>query len=851
MKKIIFTKLLMLLTISGIYAQQFGEIDPNFNIALGVGANGNVSCAATQPDGKTIIVGSFTKYGTVDKNRICRLNLDGTVDNSFNSGTGCDALVTDVKIQTDGKILILGAFSSYNNIACNRIARLNPDGTLDNSFTAGTIANNGFSFSLSVMAVQPDGKLLIGGIFSTYNGVNVKNIALLNIDGSLDTTFVTTIGQFQLIELIVVLPTSKILVIGQSTVSSQTGTTRITRLNVDGSFDSTYNGSVTGRINDVQMQADGKMLIGGSFSNYQLTPRNNIARLNINGTLDTTFDPGTSTDNTVENIKLLSNGKIIISGNFTSFNGVAKSSLAAINTDGSLDSTFDVGNNANFILGAGENANRIIAKIAEKPDGKIIIVGKFISINGIPRGRLAQLNADGTFDTTFFNPSGFGSGSNNSIVSATLQTDGKIVVVGSFTSYNSISKVATFRLNTDGTLDVPFTPVTVSSGAGAAVEYCIVVQPDGKILVAGRHLDNNFVLRGRLIRVNAEFGSLDQTFVPGSSSNTNGDVFTIALQTDGKILIGGVFSTYNGVTRNGIARLNADGTIDSTFNPLLGANNGVNTIVVQPDGKILIGGNFTTYNGISRNRVARLNSDGTLDTNFVIGTGANNEVNAIALKTDGKILIGGFFTSYNGIVKRSFARLNFDGSLDGTFGSGIGPNSGVRTIKIKLDEKIIIGGDFTSYDGTSKNRIAFLNFDGTLDTSHNIGTGANNSVRDIIIQPDGKVVIVGDFDTFNSTPAGRITRLLSNNTILTRKEFTYNQLTVYPNPSSGIFNIQTKNLIENATITVADLNGRIVYQAKSENADNKSLNLNNLSNGIYILNIANGNVKYAQKLVKQ
>ena len=135
--------------------------------------------------------------------------------------------------------------------------------------------------------------------------------------------------------------------------------------------------------------------------------------------------------------------------------------------------------------------------------------------------------------------------------------------------------------------------------------------------------------------------------------------------------------------------------------------------------------------------------------------------------------------------------------------------------------------------------------------SHNIGTGANNSVRDIIIQPDGKVVIVGDFDTFNSTPAGRITRLLSNNTLLTIKEFTYNQLTVYPNPSAGLFNIQTKNPIENATITVYDLNGRIVYQAKSENIENKSLDLNNLSNGIYILNIANGNVKYSQKIIKQ
>ena len=852
MKKLLLTKLFLLLTFTGIYAQQLGEIDPTFNVNNGIGANNDIYDVSVQQDGKTIMVGAFTQYGDVPKNRICRLNLDGTIDTSFNMGTGFNTTVTDVIIQSDGKIVVLlsGFSFSYNNVACGRIARLNTNGTLDATFVAGTFANGGFSIGLRSIAIQADGKIIVGGIFSTYNGVAAEDIARLNVDGSLDTTFATTIARFQLIQLIVVQPNAKILVVGQLTGSGQTGTI-ISRLNVDGSLESTFNSSVIGNINDVQVQADNKILIVGSFSQYQSTPRNNIARLNANGSLDSTFDPGTGTNSIIDNMQLLSNGKMIISGSFSIFNGVARNRIASLNADGSLDTTFDIGANGNFFPDPIQDANRIIEKVTEKPNGKIIIVGKFIAINGTSRGRLAQLNTDGTIDTTFFSPSGFNSGANNSIVSAALQADGKILAAGAFTNINNVPKIGIFRLDANGILDVPFNPATSSGGTQGAVEYCIVVQTNGKILLAGRHGNINGVVTGRLIRLNPESASVDTTLSGGDVSNTNGDVFTIALQPNGKFLVGGVFSTYNGVTRNRIARLNIDGSIDTTFDPLLRASNAVNTIVVQPDGKILIGGNFTTYNGISRNRIARLNVDGTLDTNFANGTGANNEINAIALQTDGKILIGGFFTTYNGNAKKHVARLNSDGSLDVTFGLGTGPNGRVRSVKIKLDEKIIIAGDFTSYDGTSKNRITFLNADGTLDTNFNIGTGANNTIRDILIQPDGQIIIAGDFTSYNGISVGRIARLTSTPIILAVEEFTQKSFTIFPNPSTGIFTIQTENPISNATITVADLNGRIVHASKVENLEFKALDLNYLQNGIYILNISNGENKYSQKIIKQ
>ena len=112
----------------------------------------------------------------------------------------------------------------------------------------------------------------------------------------------------------------------------------------------------------------------------------------------------------------------------------------------------------------------------------------------------------------------------------------------------------------------------------------------------------------------------------------------MAIQSDGKILVGGTFFTYNGVSANRVIRLNSDGSVDNTFVTGTGFNNYVLSIVIQSDGKILVGGGFTAYNGVSANRIIRLNSDGSIDNTFVTGTGFDNYVYSIAIQSDGKIL---------------------------------------------------------------------------------------------------------------------------------------------------------------------------------------------------------------------
>jgi uncharacterized delta-60 repeat protein len=248
-------------------------------------------------------------------------------------------------------------------------------------------------------------------------------------------------------------------------------------------------------------------------------------------------------------------------------------------------------------------------------------------------------------------------------------------------------------------------------------------------------------------------GDLDTGFNP----NANGSIYATAVQPDGKIVIGGYFTTVGGATRNYIARLNADGTLDTSFNPT--ANNGVNCTIVQADGKIILGGQFTTIGGGTRNNLARLNADGTLDTTF--NPNANVDVLCLALQTDGKIVVGGRFTTVGGVPRNRIARLNADGTLDTNFNPNA--NSEVHAVAVQADGKIVIGGIFTTIGGATRNSVARLNADGTLDT---FNPNVNAIVDCIAVQADGKIVIGGNnFTTVGGVPRNRIARLNADGTL--------------------------------------------------------------------------------------
>lgn len=715
------------------YAAGGGDLDETFN--PGAGADDAVYAIALQADGKAIIGGAFTIYNGAERNRLARLNPDGSLDKTFNVGKGADNEIDVIAIQPDGKIIIGGMFTLYNSVPRNHLARLNVDGTLDTTFNVGDGADD----VISAIVVQPDGKILIGGAFNNYDGVERNFLARLNADGSLDSTFNLNSGIDDFVSAVALQPDGKIIIGGGFITYDNLSRNHLARLNADGTLDAafTVGAGTDDVISVIALQPDGKILISGNFTVYDGTSRNRIARLNPNGPLDSTFNPGKGANDIILALALQTDGKIIIGGAFTTYDGKGRNFVARLNADGSADTLFAP-------LGG---ADDFVSAVVLQANGKTIIGGAFTTYNGLARHFLVRLNADSSPDTTF-NPN---SGADDTILAIAIQPDSKIIVSGSFTTYNSLARRRIARLNVDSSLDTTFNP-----GRGADEDVNVIaLQPNGKIVIGGSFTTYNGVGRNRIARLNAD-GSLDTTFNPRAGADDA--VNAIAIQPDGKILIGGSFATYNDVERNFIARLNTDGSLDTAFDPRAGANDAVNTIALQPDGKIIIGGSFTAYNDVERNFIARLNADGSLDTSFDVGAGADNIVLTLALQSDGKVIIGGAFRNYDRTERQHIARLNADGSLDTIFRPDRGVDGEIEVIVLHTD-KIIIGGMFTAYDNVERNNIARLNSDGSLDLSFNPGRGTDEAVLAIALQRDARVVIGGGFTNYDSRGRNFLARL--------------------------------------------------------------------------------------------
>ena len=507
-------------------------------------------------------------------------------------------------------------------------------------------------------------------------------------------------------------------------------------------------GTFSNSVRVTKIQSDGKILVGGDFTFYKTLPTNGLIRLNVDGIIDNTFDIGSGPNGSVKSIIFQLDGKILVGGNFTTFNGVSKNYLVRLNSDGSIDNTFDIG--------AGANNN--IRSIILQPNGKIVVGGDFTTFNNNPQNRLVRLNTNGSVDNAF----NIGSGANNYINTTVLQSDGKILVGGFFDIFNGISESRLVRLNSDGSIDNTF-----DTGTGATYEVnSIAIQPDEKVIVGGYFTYFNEVAKQCLVRLNAD-GSIDNTFDIGLGANL-GSIYSIIILPNHKIIIAGQFTAFNNVSINRLARLNIDGSVDNTFNIGSGVNVGgtVFNMEVLGNGKILVGGWFTSFNDNFSNHLVRINADGSFDNTFQNNPwGANESVYQIAVQADNKIIVGGDFSIFNGIEKKYLVRLNSDGSIDNTFNIGIGPNNVIRSVTIQADGKILVGGSFTAFNGVSQNRLIRLNVDGTIDNAFNVGLAANNAVYAISIQQDHKIVVGGDFTTFQGISQSGLIRLYPDGSI--------------------------------------------------------------------------------------
>ncbi|MCI0541742.1 MAG: hypothetical protein L0Z50_41625 [Verrucomicrobiales bacterium] len=720
-----------------------------------------VSSLAVLADGKVLAAGT---------GRLVRLQANGSLDASFKAQID---VYDPVVAQADGKILISGPFG---------LARLNPDGSLDTAF------NTEDTF-IGAMALDATGRIIAGGIVNEKEG-----LIRLNSDGSIDTSFAVP-PDVCCVTSIVVQPDGRIFITGRFGTVHGVERNGVARLNSDGTLDLTFDPGTALRMgmffivphNTLTLQPDGRVLLAGTVQQIidDEVIRNGFIRLNADGSVDPSFDAGKEFVNHLTSVLVQPDGKILVSGSFDTLAGQPRTGVARLNQDGSLDPDFKprIGFEGGFEDG--------VLAVQIQTDGRILIGGRFDTVNGAHRDGIARLEPTtppgihlglSELTQTVGENSGFASitvqrfGDTTPPVSVSYTTVTGSAVPGrdfaeqrgtiAFAPYER-SKSLSVALIDNSLLDGNRTMgLVLSQPAGGAalmpqldetritiydneqpgsVDFTfnanfggssLTIQPDGKILVAN-------------VRLNAD-GTRDVTFKPNQGDQT---ITSMVTQSDGKVVV----SSYVGDSpkwTNVIRRLNADGSFDPGFSPYVVPMVSGGVYAVQPDGKVLL---VTTPVQILAptpgNRppppppppplstLRRLNTDGSLDDGFKPFQ-FQGALTQVAVAKDGKILLAGYFD-----LAARLVRLNPNGSTDTTFKPQISSQF-VSSFALRDDGKLIV---ISGVEGVARPFLR-LNPDGSPD----VGFKGESGIRLLGLQSRGRAIV---------DSGGTVRRLLADGSI--------------------------------------------------------------------------------------
>jgi len=822
------------------------------------GFNNKVEKIIALKDGKILVAGRFTDFNGVKIKNVALLNSDGTLNTSLKVSSGFTkplsstiCYFTDMQVQEDGKIVLTGDFKMFDDSLRAGIVRLNRDGSLDQSFRTGT----GFKSVPRSLKIQKDGKILVAGPRS-YNDKICAGLLRLNTDGSLDTTFKVNAFEKSRPEKICLQEDNKILVINFKTTEEDMPLHQgLLRLHPDGSVDSAFSVGNTTYVaaTDIAVTADNKIYLSGILGNYAYEgPKNPcIIKLNADGSPDTGFKRDSLLiGSSSVFIDLQENGKILLSGIFD------KRKLYRLSNNGDIEDS--------LILGNKIASDDIFADdILSLNNNKFLIYGDFKTVLGKDRYHLAKCSFDtSTADDDFIPVKGF----NDVVNDILVQPDGKVLVAGRF-SRPFADKIT--RLNVDGSIDEHFDRNIVTGGIYTGERLnSIALQKDQKILAGGYISTFKGREIGGLFRLTPE-GKYDSTFNLGLGFKTRsqyateyfvlGEIRAIAVQEDGKILVGGDFDKFNDVLVSGIVRLNTNGTLDQSFNVNLGRYSDVNCINLLNDGKILIAGSFASdsqIQGREEDEVIVVDMSGKIDLSFKMEKPVNNFLNAVAVQNDGKIILagGGVVYSRSGVYHYPsyIMRLNSNGDIDSSFTGK--PGEYIYALKVLHDGKILAGGSFTDYAGNTVRGIVRLNPDGSFDSKLYEQTGAESreivsgrvndyiSINAIAEQTNGEIILGGYYKFYDGKVRHNILKLSAvevsgiENVPLTDIQ---NKISVYPNPAIESVNVKI-NLDSPAVVILRDIYGNEILKEHNVFRET-SLNTSNLAQGLYVVEVRNDN----------
>jgi uncharacterized delta-60 repeat protein len=909
MKKVIFTLAIgFLFTIEG--KSQPGTLNKQFGhngiVRTKVEGNGNLLFGDTrnafiQSDGKTLTVVEFG-FAVVINRRL----TNGTIDSSYGkNGFSVTVEMTNPSavLQSDGKIVVVGASSSFNSdfIA----ARFTTDGQLDVSFgnKGVTITDAGSETdALSSVAIQGNGKIVAGGQTSR-NGINQFALIRYNKDGTVDSSYgsqglvITNFGNACYINSIALQTDNKVVAVGNYNNGSASDFA-IARYLKTGALDTTFNGNgeVASNFGNsdnaiaVAIDTNGKIVVGGYYTDPSYNSHFEIARYATNGSLDSSFNgsgvTGTNFGNNQEFLAamaLQSNGEIIAGGNvYHPADGttIPEFALARFTVNGLVDSTFGTNGQVLDPVGSFDPDNMNCLEIA--PNGQILSGGSTIS-NNFSFFALSRFNPNGSPDSSFGldgNLLGYYPGNGVVYIGAMVQNDGKIVVNGSTSADDNSSQYFLARFKQNGSPDLTYGNAGMASTSG----YNAVMQTDQKVVESNYYTDSTGGTEIMMSRYNAN-GSPDLAY--GTNGIVLSDFFggsesygPTAIQLDNKVLVAGYINNNVG-TDLLLARYNTDGSPDATF----GTGGAImadfepsdypQTIAIGNDGKILIGEVGYTASFQLVIVVARFNSNGSIDSSFAqngqmtLSIGVEAFPGTVALQQDGKILLG-YEASYDYSTLYSFVtRYKPSGVTDSLFG-----NNGTIAVDgpgllLETDQKILVSGMVTDAQNNTDFSIARFDTNGTQDNS--FGTNGKTITRfthgQSIVEgaaiSNSELIAVGyggdplGFGILAEYQLGNQAVNLNSAAVVAVPQALIEPgsdliITAAPNPTNSSFAIHMTSSSQQSSVTLQLMNDQgMILQTISNLFPGQTINIGgSLHPGMYFLKVINGNSSKTINLVK-
>jgi uncharacterized delta-60 repeat protein len=824
-KSVFACTLLVMMHLSRVgFALDSGVLDTSFgtdgevitDISTSALSVEEAAAVATQSDGKIVITGVTSDLSLNTDLAVVRYNTDGSLDTTFgdngqvttDTGSTTDA-ATSIAIQADDKIVIAG--TDGDSII---VVRYNTNGSLDTSFGVDGIvtidSSAGVDIANAFEIQADDGKIVVGGI--SDQGLVTEDFILirLNTDGSLDTTFdgdgtvTTDVGAADAITDIVINESNdEIIVVGTSdtelavAVYDSTGTLDPT-FSDDGIL--TTDLGTEAVANDVTL-LDDEILVAGSVESADGTETDSVLVLvESDGTLDASFGDGgvvtadlsATSDDEFTAVEVTADGEILAAGDIVTTDATTDSDFVVVEYDssGTLDTSFGTGGTE--VIDISDTADVVNDMVLEE-DGTIVLVGG-TNVDLNEHIAVAVLNPDGSLDVNFdadgTEVTNLGISFDETSSYVAIQSDDKIVVVGTAND-DATSFLALVRYLADGSLDTSFSAdgfVFLDSGSTLDQGKAVAIQSDDKIIIAGTNGSDVLVARYDTD------GNLDTTFgtdgVVITSTSSGTDIAdTIAIQSDGKIVIGGTSNLDSANEDFLLIRYNTDGSLDTDFNDDgivttdLGGTptEGVTGVAIESDGTIVAEGTSgTALTVVSYTSAGELNTDFSNDG--VVQLEETSVGNDIALENDGDIVVAGAVQTEDGTdLEAAIVVLNTDGSLDTDFGT-----DGIVTVDLEADEddqftaiviqengEIIAGGGATDPDSVEDDDfiLVAIEEDGIVDTSFgdsgiesNDFGGNQDSLEDLGIQSDGTIIGTGYTEDLEegdvnigiaaSTPAG-------------------------------------------------------------------------------------------------